>query len=63
MMKQTFLLDLTDQDKYARLIGALGQMIPRIRSYKLRLPQDYKFLPQVRQIILDEINSNQSIRL
>ncbi len=62
MMKQTFLLDLTDQDQYSHLMGALGRMIPRVRCYTLRLPHDYKFLPQVRQMILDELNSNQLIR-
>jgi len=61
MMKQSFLLDVTDPGQFSYLMGALGQMIPRIQSYKLRLPHDYKFLPQVRQMILDEISPDQTV--
>ena len=53
-------LDVTDQEKFAHIMGMLGEITPRIQTFRLRLPHEYSFLPQVRQMILDEINSLQS---
>jgi hypothetical protein len=53
MMKQTFLLDVTDRGRYSQLMQAIGRVIPRIKVFSLNLPHDYTLLPLARQMILD----------
>ena len=55
MMRQTFLLDVTEQERYTHLMQVLGRIIPGIQSYKLSLPHDYNALPLVRKMILDKL--------
>lgn len=55
IMKQTFLLDVTDHNQYARLMQVLGRIIPQIRIYKLTVPHDFNALPDVRKLVLDEL--------
>lgn len=55
ILKQTFQLDLKDHKRMTRHARALGRMVPRLPSFRLSMPHDYNFLPQVRQTILDAV--------
>jgi hypothetical protein len=58
IMKQIFLLDVTQQAQFSHLMQEVGKVVPRVRSFRLTLPHDYNLLPQVRQMILKGIASN-----
>lgn len=55
IMRQAFLLEVSDHAQYIRLMQAIGQIVPRVGAYTLSLPHDYQLLPQVQQAILDQI--------
>ncbi len=54
IMRQAFLLQVSDHAQYARLMHVIGQIVPRVGAYTLSLPHDYQRLPQVQQAILDQ---------
>jgi hypothetical protein len=55
MMKQTFLLDVNDHQRYSQHMQALGRVILSVKSFRLQLPHDYRALPQVRRLILEQV--------
>ncbi len=54
-MQQTFLLDVTDRQRYTRLMQSLGETVLKLRFFKLTLPHRFDALPQARQLILDAL--------
>lgn len=54
-MQQTFLLDVTDRQRYTRLMQSLGEVVLKLRFFKLTLPHRFEALPQARQLILDAL--------
>lgn len=54
-MQQTFLLDVTDRQRYTRLMQSLGEIVLKLRFLKLTLPHRFDALPQARQLILDAL--------
>ena len=55
LLKQTFQLNLSDLERVARHVEALGRIVPRVPAYRLSMPRDYALLPLVRQKILETV--------